>query len=768
MNLRAILTFLLLLPSTLTVLADSESRLTGRVTDEGGDAVAGATVSVIAADTLSTLTDGEGRYVLALSPSTDSLTVRFSCLGFLTLSYQIAADGNTTRLDAVMPVRAIGLSEVVVKANGAMISSEGDLLFHPSEQQKKAAYDGISLLRNMMIPGIQINPVSGEVSSATQHSVSLFVNGREATRQEIDMLRPKDVLRVEYYERPMPEFKGKSHVVNYVLRHYDYGGVALVKPTVDFGNWSHWYNAGIMFNCRKWTLQAFGNARFDRDKNVGSNSVETFTFDKLSPVIERTTDFNSGKSRNNSGTGLFNVNYIDSLLTLDISAGLLCRRNPGSQYANSVTYSPQSQWQSAKSNTTTDGHTLMPFVDTYFRRTLPKGQMLSGSASFKYSSITANRRYAATGIPDIENLTTADNYSASAGLNYTMPFRHSNTLSIEPSTQVSVYDNHYRGSSVSDQKLVTSFTSLGVTYTQRFWNRLGISLKMSGMLSTYGVRGENTTVKLVPSPSISIQYLISRKHIINASAVFMQSPPTASQLNDIDQQSDELMWLRGNPDLDLFQLCQARLSYTFLSGNFSMNIAGTYFGYFNNTILTYHPENGKMIQSFQNNDGSLGSFLFKASPSLTLFNGKLQIRGEIAYNPQYDNGYYNRTHHGFTYGGDIFAFLGDFMILAGYHSGQTVLQIAGSKNILPHMYYAGINYRWKNLNVNLICNDFFRGKTDARTEIVTPWYSKAERAFRTTHSFRLAFVYSFDFGRKVKIKEAEADTTVNSGYLMPD
>ncbi|MDD4535275.1 MAG: hypothetical protein PHC48_12490, partial [Prevotella sp.] len=93
----------------------------------------------------------------------------------------------------------------------------------PTSKQRKHSHSGYELVRSMMIPGVDVDTDSGKVSTPAG-AATLYINGREATFREIQSLRSKDVVRVEYYDMPTGKYAKDLAVLNYVVKQFKSGG----------------------------------------------------------------------------------------------------------------------------------------------------------------------------------------------------------------------------------------------------------------------------------------------------------------------------------------------------------------------------------------------------------------------------------------------------------------------------------------------------------------------------------------------------------------
>ena len=94
------------------VAAQSNKRITGKVTDTNGDILSGVTVSEVGGKA-KTMTDEKGVYSIQLGQTAN--TLRFSFIGFQDADAKI---GNRTAVDISLTRESGSLSEVVVVGYG--------------------------------------------------------------------------------------------------------------------------------------------------------------------------------------------------------------------------------------------------------------------------------------------------------------------------------------------------------------------------------------------------------------------------------------------------------------------------------------------------------------------------------------------------------------------------------------------------------------------------------------------------------------------------
>ena len=86
-----------------------------------------------------------------------------------------SANNDTLRMDTSM----FKLAEVTVEAQSVIQKVDKQILL-PNREQRKASHDGMSLLQNLQIPRIVVNPVENSVKTLANQEVQLRINGSGA------------------------------------------------------------------------------------------------------------------------------------------------------------------------------------------------------------------------------------------------------------------------------------------------------------------------------------------------------------------------------------------------------------------------------------------------------------------------------------------------------------------------------------------------------------------------------------------------------------
>ena len=95
----------------------------------------------------------------------------------------------------------------------------GKIDLYPVSKAKNAAQNAMDLLQQMAIPQIRINPIDETVTDNVGGSVAVYINFREASKEEMEGMRTADVRRVDYLEFPTdPRFHGAERVLNIIVQ----------------------------------------------------------------------------------------------------------------------------------------------------------------------------------------------------------------------------------------------------------------------------------------------------------------------------------------------------------------------------------------------------------------------------------------------------------------------------------------------------------------------------------------------------------------------
>ena len=118
----------------------------------------------------------------------------------------------------------VAIGEVVVKASRVVRRVDGQTVY-PSELQKKHSFNGYSLLKKLMLPGIRVDEMSRTVQSLTNRGdVQLRINGIVANAHDMQAIDVANITSVDFIDNPGVRYgAGIGYVVNIHTRRSEKG-----------------------------------------------------------------------------------------------------------------------------------------------------------------------------------------------------------------------------------------------------------------------------------------------------------------------------------------------------------------------------------------------------------------------------------------------------------------------------------------------------------------------------------------------------------------
>ena len=208
-----------------------ELKIQGHLIDEEKQDLVAATIRCYLNDTLFVVggtTNSKGEFELKLPHTEQKYKLLISYLGYKETTLVLNPTKETLiRLGEItMDKKVVQMQEVTVLAPNR-INTEDKIMAFPTREQLRHSYDGYSALRALMIPGLEADPRSATITYHREN-VLLCIDGREATREEVQNLNPKDIKRVDFYSQGRSDYPEASTILDYILKERDYlGTIAL-------------------------------------------------------------------------------------------------------------------------------------------------------------------------------------------------------------------------------------------------------------------------------------------------------------------------------------------------------------------------------------------------------------------------------------------------------------------------------------------------------------------------------------------------------------
>jgi hypothetical protein len=593
---------LLILLSVICVPVWSQIRITGIVSDiENKIPIEYANVVLLQQDSSfvkSIQSDKDGKFTLDGIKRGDYI-ISVTFIGYEpTFVLLKNINTNLDLGDIYLPKSDILLNDVTITANSVIRKPDRQIILL-TETQVKAANSGITLLRNLQLPRVSVNPINNTISSLDGGAVQLRINGIEVSQIEITALNPADILRIEYYDDPGLRYGSASIVLDYITRKKESGGNISTNLTNAVpGIGENYFSAKYNHKKSEFSTDVYWGRR---DLEWTRENHETFVFpDKILQRIEegepatfKYDNVNVSFNYNLQETDkyLFNVrlrsNSNDTPNELgDRVSSIIQGEDRLSVYDHSV----------SKSNS--------PSVDMYYQQNLKNSQSLIFNIVGTYINTENTRTYQ----EKRKDAIMTDIYSDIEGKKYSLISEGiyenrmgNNKFSGGIKHTQSYTKNNYQGYVNTDIKMNFAETYLYAEY-QLNHKKLNYTFGLGGM-RTYNSQGDLNNEKYIFRPTLRIAYNVNDNLFIRYNGYISGYSPALSDLNNIEQSIDSLQIRRGNPLLKSVIFYSNTLSAGWRKGILGVELLARY-SYDDKPIMeSVKYENGKFIRLNENQKG---------------------------------------------------------------------------------------------------------------------------------------------------------------------
>ncbi|MDE6714979.1 MAG: outer membrane beta-barrel family protein, partial [Muribaculaceae bacterium] len=670
------------------------------------------------------------------------------------------------------------LDEVVVEGRTQRVIKHG-VEYTPAKKIKRTSIDATNLLYQMQIPQLDITPGSSQIKTLTGKAVAIYIDYRPATDKDLQGLRPEDVLRVEVLNYPDDaRFLNAEHVVNFIMQRYEWGGYTKFTAqgrTLANNNISGDIYSKFVF--KKWTFDANVSADWHKQNKAIVENKQIFrdvvfngqTFREI--VRNSITD--SYIKKVNSQWASLRASYETEATLVEHALSFGRYSNPKNLTTMKIylesrneLFNPSNAFQDET------GRSIYPALHGFYRFRLPKDNTVSVIWDFSYTSSKRNSCYHVGDKSPIVNDNNEKAYSSTVNIGYSKRFSHNNTFHTSLITFNKIFNTSYLGSYTGVQKLLSSESLLLMEYSQS-WN-FGLNLfSRVGLSNVVGRTNEITTLnQWNPRLGIQLEYRCNDKHSVSIDGWWGNTNPEASTSNDAIVQSNELLWLQGNPDLRNENWLYATASYTFIPNDkLSLSAIAQYGGNYNQQTYEFYSVPGKegLIRQYINS-GNNYRYAAGASAALRLFDKSLSLRAIAAAqrnvftgnNEQSLNTLYGKFDANYSrncWSASIY-YITPMKYLATEEMGAYISTDCS--------YGLSFNYAVGNVKASLSFSNWFSKNGYVYYRYTSPRYSEQYNGWDLAYSrsINLTLTYTLPYGKKVSADdEISKNQNINSAIL---
>ena len=553
-----------------------------------------------------TVTDAHGKF--SLEAETGEFVLECSYIGYEPIGMSLTISGNTYLGTIEMNEASTELSEVVVEGDAVIQKADRQILL-PNKEQLGASSDGMSLLQNLQIPRIVVNPVENSVKTLANQEVQLRINGIEASNSEVMAINPKDVIHIEYHDQPGVRFNGAAAVINYIVKHRDTGGNLMLNASngVTMPGWGEYHLAGkVNFGKSSFSLITHYSPR---DVYWTRTNSETYNFSTGTienrevgePTRFKMNPMNIGLTYNwtNGEKNMLNITLRDFMKFTPQS-----KTNRDSYLYQGTDSFAIHDHESSKSispsldiyyehNLPDDHHLYFDLVGTYINSSndrrfeqLPLGETdsLNGAPeNFNFwgeeearqphllrSNLIVDRRLRRT---DVTSRVRGNKYSLIGEAIYEKDWENIGlTVGVRHNQQW--VENTYLGSADATVNMTTAETYAFAEVQQRvkqFSYAVGI-----GAMHTYIEQGGQKSSNWIARPQLTMSYDFGKGVFWKYKGYVSGYQPSLSAMSDVAQQIDKYQIRQGNPNLKPVMFVANEMQLSWQSKYVNLNIWANY------------------------------------------------------------------------------------------------------------------------------------------------------------------------------------------------
>lgn len=609
---------------------------------------------------------------------------------FITFSLLLSTAAITFAQNVDKPIT---LDEVTVKASKVVNKPDG-MVIYPTDSQRQASTNGYSFLEKLTLPNLRVDNINHTISAIDNRGgVQLRINGIIVDKPEMTALDPKDILRIDFIDKPGVRYgESLAYVINIITRRNDSGysigtDITSAITTIQgdgmvYGKW----NKGKS----EWSVSYDINGGKSKGSNILQNANYTLT-DGSIYTIER-NDVETLRKYISHNAKL-TYNWADSTATVfQTSLSGALNKTPDNYSIKEIIDGNHSY----KATSRDGSKDLSPVLDIYFFRQLTPKQSIIANAVGTFISTKTNSFYN-EGTPYIYNVDgkSASLLSEMIYENRLKPF----TLSAGLNYRYKHTRNDYTGDAtartrMNDNKLY-AFGEIKGSIKQ-FQYSLG-----TGVSYIHYTQNEHTYNFWTYRPKLTLTYNPSNELQMSYTFQMQERTSRIAMTSDAAIRTNSMEWTVGNPDLKPSRDMEHRLLVSYNTNRLQSFIEGYYKQCRRPNMAHYERTDDNRFIYTQINQKEIDVLDITAYAGYWLLPEKLQVAANGGMYRCFNFGYdYTHCYTSWFYVGSITAYLGKFY-LRGYIDNGTRFLEGESKSYNGAYSALQASYNLKNWQFSL-------------------------------------------------------------------
>ena len=589
--------------------------------------------------------------------------------------------------------KSITLDEVTVRASKVVNKPDG-MVIYPTDSQRQASTNGYSFLEKLTLPNLRIDNINHTIPAIDNRGgVQLRINGIIVDKPEMTALDPKDILRIDFIDKPGVRYgESLAYVINIITRRNDSGysvgtDITSAITTIQgdgmvYGKW----NKGKS----EWSVSYDINGDKSKGSKILQNANYTLT-DGSIYTIER-NDVETLRKYISHNAKL-TYNWADSTATVfQTSLSGALNKTPDNYSIKEIIDGNHSY----KATSRDGSKDLSPVLDIYFFRQLTPKQSIIANAVGTFISTKTNSFYN-EGTPYIYNVDgkSASLLSEMIYENRLKPF----TLSTGLNYRYKHTRNDYTGDAtaktrMNDNKLY-AFGEIKGSIKQ-FQYSLG-----TGVSYIHYTQNEHTYNFWTYRPKLTLTYNPSNELQMSYTFQMQERTSRIAMTSDAAIRTNSMEWTVGNPDLKPSRDMEHRLLVSYNTNRLQSFIEGYYKQCRRPNMAHYERTDDNRFIYTQINQKEIDVLDITAYAGYWLLPEKLQVAANGGMYRCFNFGYdYTHCYTSWFYVGSITAYLGKFY-LRGYIDNGTRFLEGESKSYNGAYSALQASYNLKNWQFSL-------------------------------------------------------------------
>lgn len=599
--------------------------------------------------------------------------------------------------------KSITLDEVTVRASKVVNKPDG-MVIYPTDSQRQASTNGYSLLEKLTLPNLRVDNINHTISAIDNRGgVQLRINGIIVDKPEMTALDPKDILRIDFIDKPGVRYgESLAYVINIITRRKDSGysvgtDITSAITTIQgdgmvYGKW----NKGKS----EWSVSYDINGGKSKGSKILQRADYTLT-DGSIYTIER-NDVETLRKYISHNAKL-TYNWADSTATVfQTSLSGALNKTPDNYSIKEIIDGNHSY----KATSREGSKDLSPVLDLYFFRQLTPKQSITANAVGTFISTKTNSFYD-EGTPYIYNVDgkSASLLSEMIYENRLKPF----TLSTGLNYRYKHTRNDYTGDAsartkMNDNKLY-AFGEIKGSIKQ-FQYALG-----TGVSYIHYTQNEHTYNFWTYRPKLTLTYNPSNELQMSYTFQMQERTSRIAMTSDAAIRTNSMEWTVGNPDMKPSRDMEHRLLVSYNTNRLQSFIEGYYKQCRKPNMAHYKRTDDNRFIYTQINQKEIDVLDITAYAGYWLLPEKLQVAANGGMYRCFNFGYdYTHCYTSWFYVGSITAYLGKFYLRGYIDNGTRFLEgeskgYNGAESALQASYNLK-NWQFSLTWANPICSNY--------------------------------------------------------------